>query len=157
MTDDELMTPEELVERASDVGDLVELLALCMWREARGEGEEGMRAVGHVVMKRAATWYRTYAEPVHMAIMYRGQFTSMSDPRDPEYRLHPVEGDPQYAFCRQIALLLIAGTDPDITKGALYYANLEELKPNCWFIREIVAQPTQHPELARIFRQTFYA
>ena len=140
------MTNEEM----SGSEDVLELLALCCWREARGEGEDGMRAVGHVIINRSkVTPYTRYAQPIFQVIMERGQFTSMSNPHDPEYRLHPAFNDRQYAFCLSIGPALIADTDKDNTNGALYYANLKELPPGAWFIREFAGDtPWVHLDIA---------
>lgn len=132
-------------------------VSLCAWREARGEGENGMRGVIHVIGNRVAAWYSTQIEPWHYAIYLHGQFTSMSSPEDPQYQLFPKADDPQYLYCQQVAPLIVAGKDYDLTNGALYYANLAEIPKGGWFDKYIVQHPETHPVLAVIAHTTFFA
>jgi spore germination cell wall hydrolase CwlJ-like protein len=141
----------------STILDDAEAVALCQWREARSEGEIGMRAVGHVIVNRAASWYHQMRYPVHFAVYAKNQFTSMSCPSDPQYRRFPAEVDPQWQFCQQIAPEILADADPDPTNGALYYANLEIITPGCWFEIEVVLKPQIHPLLIVIRNHHFYA
>jgi len=135
----------------------VQSLALCAWKEARGEGTPGIMAVMFVIKNRAEAWYGNLAEEaVHFAVYAKNQFTSMSVPSDPEFNLKPGENDASYDFCMQMAPRVLAGQgNPDITAGALYYANLFEVTSG-WFIDNIVNDPANHPKTAVIGRQTFF-
>ena len=147
--------------------DDLDSLALCAWKEARGEGTPGMLAVMHVIYNRAVAWYGgndpeakimgldIETEAVHHAVYAKNQFTSMSVPSDPEFNLAPGETDASYEFCQQIAPRILAGSDADITSGALYYANLHHVTSG-WFIDTIVNDPANHPRTAEIGRQTFF-
>lgn len=133
-------------------------MALCVWKEARGEGNEGMEAVAYVILSRAKAWYSHTAEAVHAAVYAKNQFTSMSVPSDPEFSLMPHPNDPQYAYCDTLCTSLLSNADDsaanDPTHGALYYADL----PDCtsgWFFNNIVNSPA-HPLLATIGHQNFY-
>jgi spore germination cell wall hydrolase CwlJ-like protein len=128
-----------------------------MWREARGEGDEGLRAVGHVVVNRANHWYAEFKDPIHHAIFAPAQFPSMSNPSDPNYRRFPADVDPQWQYARGKALEIVNGEDEDNTRGALYYANLADIDPNGWFMRNVVNQSHLHPLLVVIAHQSFYA
>jgi N-acetylmuramoyl-L-alanine amidase len=129
----------------------VESLALCAWKEARGEGTPGMLAVMAVICNRARAWDDT----VHQCVYAKNQFTSMSVPSDPEFNLSPGEDDASYEFCLQMAPRFLAGSQPDPTNGALYYANLSAVTSG-WFVENIVNDPAQHPQTAVIGRQTFF-
>lgn len=91
--------------------------ALCMWREARGEGRDGIRAVGHVIANRAKAWNKSWAQIVYQKV----QFSSMTYGADPQLCNVPVSPDPQFVDCYEIADLIMQGGDFDNTNGALYY------------------------------------
>ncbi len=134
-------------------------LALCAWREARGEGCDGMRAVMHVIVNRARRWYGGHcghSESIHHAVYAKNQFTSMSVPTDPEFHLMPSPTDPQYAEIRNLSREVLSGDDPDITNGALYYVNPKTMV-SAWFEETIICDPANHPETARIGHHVFYA
>jgi N-acetylmuramoyl-L-alanine amidase len=95
------------------------MLALCLWREARGEGRTGMIAVGCVVRNRVIRDGQSYyAETVR-----RLQFSSLTAKGDPELTLWPVENDPSWQTAQALAQSIISEDVQDITGGAtLYYA-----------------------------------
>lgn len=136
-----------------DTNDL-QSLALCIWKEARGEGNDGMRAVAHVIMNRCAAWYVHVTDPVHYAVYAKNQFTSMSVPSDPEFNLEPGTNDSSYSNAVAMCGEILDGTDEDTTQGALYYANLREVTSG-WFVNNIVKNPA-HPMTVTIGKQTFF-
>lgn len=91
--------------------------ALCMWREARGEGRDGLRAVCHVIANRSALRKRSWAEIVYQHL----QFSSMTFGQDPQLILVPHEPDPVFEDCYEIANLVFNGGDFDLTQGADHY------------------------------------
>lgn len=95
------------------------LLKICLWREARGEGNEGITAVASVVRNRVIRRKTSYA----LEVMRPWQFTSMTDPNDPEYALYPQDGDLSAVAADAIAEQVIAGEIPDPTGGATLYWN----------------------------------
>ena len=132
-----------------------EALALVAWKEARGDKDDGMRAVAHVVTNRVGK--PGFGKTLQACIFGRNQFTSMSVPTDPEYNLEPEPGDPQYAYCETLAANI--ASDPDLTNGALYYANLANVTSG-WFER-VISGPDgtgtpDHPMLAQVGKQTFF-
>jgi N-acetylmuramoyl-L-alanine amidase len=141
-------------------GNDLHAMALTIWRESRGEGNLGMQAVASVIVNRASAWYEmSSTDPIHATIFQKNQFTSMSVPSDPEFRLQPELDDPQYAFAVSICEATINGRNPDPTKGALYYANLAEATSG-WFSR-VISGPDgkgtpEHPLCAVIGKQSFY-
>ncbi len=131
--------------------DDINSLALCAWKEARGEGQEGMQAVMHVIFNRAG--HPGFASTIHDVIYGKNQFSSMSVTSDPEFNLQPASSDPQYAYCLSIATSI--QTDPDPTLGAHYY-EYAAAATSGWFARVIIGDPVNHPFRVKIGRQNFY-
>lgn len=135
------------------------LLALVMWREARGEGEEGMRAVGHVIRNRVSrgwgNWVEVMAKPL--------QFTSINPPKtkegypkDPQTCRWPAPDDVRWITAEQLAHQIYSGQDDDPTQGALYYANLQTIDTGGWFEKNILADPAKFPPTVVIGHHSFY-
>ena len=137
---------------SEDLGRAYEtvMLALVMWREARGEGRDGMRAVGHVVRNRHKAGWGSVVD----CITKKNQFTSMSVPGDGQLTRWPKTGE--FLNTLHDANRILDGSDGDLTKGALYYANLE-IATSGWFFEHIVGDPVGHPVTATIGRHTFFA
>lgn len=95
-----------------------------MWREARGEGQEGMQAVGCVVRTRAASllWDKV--------ICAKWQFSSMTAPGDSQLVAWPGQGDPTWQQAMTLAEGIYAGTVPDNTGGATHYFNPSVVLPS---------------------------
>ena len=101
------------------------VLALCIWRENRGHGREGMQSVANVILNRAAKDGSTaYAEVVKPL-----QFSSMTAKGDPELALWPADNDQSWDAALDIAELAAAGVLQDITNGALLYYAPHALDP----------------------------
>lgn len=82
------------------------LLALVMWREARGEGPEAMKAVGCCIrnrVKRPTWWGKDYIS----VITKKWQFSSMAAAGDPQLMNYPQTGDSAYEQALQIAEWII--------------------------------------------------
>jgi N-acetylmuramoyl-L-alanine amidase len=131
----------------------IENLALVTWKEARGEGSQGCRAVMHVIVNRVGT--PGFAHTLHDIIYGKNQFTSMSVASDPEFNLVPNPNDVMYALCVSLAKKILAGQDTDITLGAHYYANLKYTTSG-WFFNHIVNDPINHPQTVVIGHHTFF-
>lgn len=129
--------------------------ALCAWKEARGEGLEGMEAVLCVLRNRVGA--PGFAKTLHDVIYGKNQFTSMSVPSDPEFNLVPTELDERWSHAKQLAEIIFGQNSFDITNGAHYYANLHTMDKNGWFYRNIVLKPTEHPLTVQIGKHTFFA
>jgi spore germination cell wall hydrolase CwlJ-like protein len=121
------------------------LLALVIYREARGDGPEAMRAVAHVVRNRVNAHWGDY----ELVICKRNQFSSMSVLGDTQTIIWPVGND----IPLTIAETVYSGEDPDNTKGSLYYAN-EATVTSGWYLETIINGPG-HPVMATIGKQTF--
>lgn len=93
------------------------LLALCVWRENRDHGREGMQSVANVIVNRTAKHGSTaWAEIVKPL-----QFSSITAKGDPELALWPADDDPSWSAALDLAELAAAGVLQDITNGALLY------------------------------------
>ena len=115
------------------------MLALCLWREARGEGRAGMAAVGCVVRNRFHRDRTSYRAEVERRL----QFSSLTAVGDPELTLWPTDADADFALAGEIAEAVIDGAQLDPTGGAtLYYAVTIPFpatwdKAKCWFTVQI--------------------
>ena len=122
------------------------LLAILIWREARSDGVDAMRAVAHVVRNRVNAWHGTWIN----VITSKNQFSSISIIGDSQTVVWPREID---VSPFSIANSIFDGTDPDNTGGALYYAN-EATENSGWYNQHIIDSP-EHPVLVKIGQQTF--
>lgn len=130
-------------------------MALCVWKEARGDGQLGMEAVANVINNRAKTWYSHSENPIHAAVYAKNQFTSMSVPHDPEFNLEPRPEDVSFILANQICKNVLGGSSVDLTDGACYYYN-PKTATSKWFTDNIVNNPEVHPKLVVIGKQEFY-
>jgi len=121
------------------------LLAIAMWREARGEGVTGMTAVGHVIANRAFRWNKT----LHDVIVGINQFSSMTVKGDPETVLWPPLNDSVFGLAETV----YSGLSKDPTMGALYYAN-ENIPLDGWYQRDVI-ESGLHPITVVIGKHTF--
>lgn len=132
-------------------------MALCIWKEARGEGQPGMRAVAHVIKNRVGC--PGFARTIHDVIYGKNQFTSMSVPSDPEFNLIPPPGDAQFSYAVSLCPSVLNASDPDLTDGAHYYENAATATSG-WFGR-VIAGPDglgtpDHAFTEQIGKQKFY-
>jgi hypothetical protein len=102
----------------------VRLLAATVWGEARGEGEEGMRAVAHVMVNRIG---ERFGEDLATVILSPKQF-SVWNGDDPNRRLVArLARDPasvatdDWLAADRIAREVLGGQSVDPTGGALFY------------------------------------
>jgi spore germination cell wall hydrolase CwlJ-like protein len=103
----------------------VRLLAATAWAEARSEGEEGMRAVAHVIVNRVG---QRFGEDVETVILAPKQFSAwnLGDPNRPL-----AQNPEQYAtgganletweIAQRVAREVLSGQSADPTEGALFY------------------------------------
>lgn len=112
-------------------------LALMMWREARGQGTEGMRPCGHVAYNRA----RAEDKHIHVIITRKNQFTSINPPdNDPQLKKWPAQGDKQFLEAMMLAEGILSGSLEDNTGGATMYWNPFHATTGGWFDRNIAYQ-----------------
>lgn len=93
------------------------LLALCIWREARGEGMLGRRGVGCVVRNRVG--HGGFGAGYDGVILKHYQFSSFNA-NDPNSVKWPSDGTIDWMGCIAEANEVLGGCD-DVTNGALFY------------------------------------
>ena len=124
-------TPAASVAKTADEADDIDpvdahWMALTMWGEGRGEGEAGMRAIGHVIHNR---WREGRGGGfVTETVSEAWQFSAWNqgDPnRDAMLDIHQLRegsaGHRQWLAAKRIAAEILAGRSEDPTGGALFY------------------------------------
>lgn len=128
------------------------IAALCAWREARGEGQEGVRAVLWVLYNRSVKWNKSLTQ----VVIQPKQFSSMTVKGDSQTVVWPLDSDQPFQQALAMMQAIIDKTDTsDPTDGALYYANLAA-NVDSWFTTQIVSQPKWHKQTAVIGKHTFF-
>lgn len=96
------------------------MLALCLWREARGEPLEAKAAVACSIRNRVAkpSWWGTGWLGV---LTKKWQYTSMTGTGDPNLEKWPQEADTSWLACLAIAYAVHGGQLDDPTSGATHY------------------------------------
>lgn len=110
------------------------LLALCIWREARGEGTQSMIAVGCSIrnrVQRPAWWGKDYIS----VLTKKWQYSSMAAPGDGQLIKYPQSGDPQMEQCLQIAEQVISGAVINPFPGADSYYD-DSIPPPKWATKD---------------------
>jgi hypothetical protein len=118
--------PEEQMVRLQPVDEAeVRLLAATAWAEARSEGEEGMRAVAHVIVNRVGS---RFGDDVQSVVHSPWQFSAwnLGDPNRP-LALNPERyarggiNKTSWERAKAIAREVLEGSSTDPTRGALFY------------------------------------
>ncbi len=91
--------------------------SLALWREARGEGEDGMTAVACVIRNRV----NKHGSTPMAQVVKPWAFSSITAKGDPELTLYPLDGDPQWLQAQQTAQQVLDGQTNDTTGGATLY------------------------------------
>ncbi len=120
------MTSTEL----KHITDVV-IVALCIWREARGESLEGKHGVASVIANRVASprwWGKDWVEVVTKP----WQFSAMTGKGDSNLIAWPLVRDPVWLDCLTVAELAVTGELPDNTGGAVYYHDITIQRPRAW-------------------------
>ena len=106
------------------------LLALCIYREARGEVSEARRAVAWTVRNRIYSnthwWGRTWAEVITKPY----QFSSFNR-NDPNVTVFPLSEDSAWLDCLAIASEVYEGHGGDVSGGATHYHD-DSIVPPTW-------------------------
>lgn len=103
----------------------VEVLALTIWGEARGQSHEGRVAVGNVAMNRVR-WPRWWGRTVHGVCLAPRQFSCWNPGDVNRAKIEALvaagfQGNTAYPDCFAIAQALLAGTQEDLTQRADHY------------------------------------
>jgi spore germination cell wall hydrolase CwlJ-like protein len=109
----------------------VALMALCCYREARGETLYGKRAVCHVIKNRA-TQGGWWGHDVASVVLKPWQFSSFNA-NDPNSAVWPEdEATPAWIDCLSAASAVLVGDEPDNTDGATFYHDTSMGWPKAW-------------------------
>jgi hypothetical protein len=128
------------------------ILALCLWREDRSGGLEGMKAVGCCIRNRVSKWGWSYTK----AIEGKNQFSSISVLGDTQTILYPPVNDPLFTQVLSLVEDIYDNSLVDVTMGALYYcSNPSTIPQDGWFAKNILQDPTNHP-LIGVFGSQYY-
>lgn len=103
----------------------VHLLAATTWAEARSEGEDGMRAVAHVIVNRVGP---RFGDDLRTVILSPKQFSAwnLGDPnrplaQNPERYARGGADKASWETAQEVAREVLAGQSADPTNGALFY------------------------------------
>lgn len=98
-------------------------LAFVIWREARGESPDARAGVAFTVLFRAAHpgWWGV---DIPSVVTKKWQFSSMTDPRDPQLTTWPVMTDSAWLECLQLARGAVDGTVQNPAPGADSYYDI---------------------------------
>jgi N-acetylmuramoyl-L-alanine amidase len=105
-----------------------ELLARCIWGEARGESIRGKLAVAHVVLNRVKA-KPSYGRSIKEVVLRASQFSCFNE-NDPNLMkiLSLNSSNPDLAYCRAVAEIALLADSPDPTGGASHY-HAAQVKP----------------------------
>jgi len=98
-----------------------DLLARCIWGEARGESIRGKLAVAHVVLNRVNA--RSYYGGSIKEVILKPLHFSCFNENDPNLAriLCLDSSNPDFAYCRAVADISLLAGNPDPTGGATHY------------------------------------
>lgn len=104
----------------------LELLQLCVYREARGESVDGQRGVAHVVANRVYGRTHWWGNSWRSVILHPFQFSSFNE--------SDVNADkwPEADECLGVVTPVYQGTDLDLTLGANMYYDKSIAFPHAW-------------------------
>jgi spore germination cell wall hydrolase CwlJ-like protein len=109
------------------------LLALTIWREARGEPMQCKLAVAYSVMNRVqrpSWWGRSLAD----VLGKKWQYSSLTAPGDPNLIKYPVRGDASFRECLEAADLAITQVAYNPAPGADSYHDIS-IDPPPWALK----------------------
>jgi spore germination cell wall hydrolase CwlJ-like protein len=110
----------------------VALLALVLWREARGEPLAAKQAIACTIRNRVLrpSWWGTDYPSVICKVW---QYSSMTAPNDPNLIKWPTPTDSSWQACMQIATDCVSGALEDSTQGATnYFDSSIDSNPPVW-------------------------
>ena len=122
---------------ADDTATAVDIVARTVWGEARSCGRDGMHRVMNTMQNRAmhpSWWGRTLSDVCTAPWQYSCR--NAGDPNLPKL-LAVTMADPDFRQAMALATLAVAGTLPDITRGADSYYALSMARPPYWTARAV--------------------
>ena len=101
----------------------VVFLALVIWREARGETAECRAGVGHSILNRVKrpSWW---GNDILSVCTKKWQYSSMTDPKDPQLTRWPISLDASWVACLQLAADILNGKIENPVPGADSYFDI---------------------------------
>jgi len=105
----------------------MDIAPITIWREAGGEGPEGMAAVAWVIHNRALSGRRMWPQDAEKVCLQAYQFSCWNT-NDATRNKYPVAGDAAYRDAMQAWAMV--GNGPDPTHGAFYYVNPQAVSVN---------------------------
>jgi len=126
---------------APDLQRLVDTfyLALVVWREARGEGQDSMAAVAWSIVNRVLN-PKWWGASVQTVITKKWQYSSMTDPHDAQLTTWPSDTDPTWALSLDLAQRVLNGSIRNPVAGADSYYDTSIPPPNWADPQKFVAQ-----------------
>ena len=122
--------------------------ALTVWREARNQTDEGKLAVAYTLVERASRpgwWNKGRVGSVVAVATMPWQYSSITDPSDPQLRYFPGESDAQWDACVTAMRQALAGAQPNPAPGAdSYYAVSMPIPPKWATPQSFVKQVGDH-------------
>ena len=110
-------------------------LAIVLWREARGEEFDAVKGVANVIMNRVKD-PKWWGHDVTSVVTKRWQFSSMTDPKDPQLATWPQPEDPSWWNCMALAADVLSGKLVDNVAGANSYYDIS-IPPPKWATNDI--------------------
>lgn len=105
------------------------MMALMAYREARSEPDEGVIAVLYTVKERVHNEAKWEGSDYVGVITAKWQYSSITDPNDPQQATFPKEGDATFMRFLDLAEAVVMGTVANPAPGAdSYYASFMDAK-----------------------------
>jgi spore germination cell wall hydrolase CwlJ-like protein len=116
-------------DRLQEAANLV-FMALCVWREARGENAQCKEAVAFSILNRVnrPSWW---GKNIMEVVFKKWQYSSMTDPKDRQLTTWPKAEDIPWRECLIITDGVISGLLPNPAPGADSYYDIS-IPPPYW-------------------------
>lgn len=127
-------TPKEIETRLAEFRrDPAQLLALCIWREARGETQLARVGVGKTVTNRCAIApAQGFGHTIDTNVLKPYAFSSFNR-GDVNASKFPFDLDSTWQACQLAAKAAIDASHPDPTRGAIFYHDSSlTAAPHAW-------------------------
>lgn len=108
----------------------VALLSLCIWRESSNRPLAVQQAIGCSIRNRVNS-PRWWGNSWSTVICLKYQYSSMTNPGDPNLVRWPLASDPSWIQCMGVAQEVYDGTLTDSTSGATNYYD-DSIPPPDW-------------------------
>jgi len=106
------------------------LLTMTLWRESRGEPDNVKAAVCYSILRRVELggWW---GNDVQSVVTKKWQYSSMTDPNDPQLVKYLLSTDPSAVKCWDVVQACLAGTAPKAFPKADSYFD-QSIPPPDW-------------------------